>query len=447
MALGPAVWARAALGSHRSFLKGGPGGAMSLALGADSSGTGGWTLWASGARTGFSGHPGGFLVDGTMDATYLGVDGSLGSSGVIGVAVSRSRGGVDFESASSWIGEVDAELTVVYPYARWSPTARTDLWGMFGLGGGDVGMDGGGISVDTPGRLRMAAMGLRNELAHVGGVDLAVRADAFTVDMEADEVAGTIRAADGRAQRLRLTLDGSTAWALSSSSRLTPSVEVGARADGGHAETGVGMELGGGLAYTNARLGLDITAYGRWLAAHRDGHFGEWGGGMAVRRMPADPNRGLSFSLEPAWGEDASGVAALWEGRNLRRSGLRYGPEAEAWRPDRFDVEVAYGMDLPAGLGLLKPFGQLQMVGTDSRHVRVGTRMELAGGGDGDLRLRVAGRAARGDRRRRELRSRAELGGREPEGGGRAAHSVRRGHRHRRLGTAPEVRHALAVGR
>ena len=382
------------MGSGPAF---GNGGAVSLGLGGDGSGGRGWTLWGSGARTDFSGRPDGFSMDGSMDAAYLGVDRTLGSSGVFGVAVSRNQGGVDFADASHLAGDAEARLTTVYPYLRWSPTASTDLWGMVGLGRGDIGMDAGAMSIETPGRLRMAAMGLRNDLARVGALGLAVRADAFTVGMEADEVAGMVGAAEGRAQRARLMLDGSLDLALSSSSRLTPSVEVGARADGGDAETGPGMELGGGLAFANARLGLDIAARARWLAAHRDGHFGEWGGSMSVRRMPATPERGLSFSLEPAWGDDASGIAALWEGRSLRRGAFGYGlgPEnaAEPWRPDRLDMEVAYGAGLPGGLGSLRPFGRLMMMGEGSRHVRVGTRIELAGPGRelGGLALELLG--------------------------------------------------------
>ena len=395
------------MGSGPAF---GNGGAVSLGLGGDDSGGRGWTLWGGGARTDFSGRPDGFSMDGSMDAAYLGVDRTLGSSGVFGVAVSRNQGGVDFADASHLAGDAEARLTTVYPYLRWSPTASTDLWGMVGLGRGDIGMDAGAMSIETPGRLRMAAMGLRNDLARVGALGLAVRADAFTVGMEADEVAGMVGAAEGRAQRARLMLDGSLDLALSSSSRLTPSVEVGARADGGDAETGPGMELGGGLAFANARLGLDIAARARWLAAHRDGHFGEWGGSMSVRRMPATPERGLSFSLEPAWGDDASGVAALWEGRSLRRGAFGYGlgPEnaAEPWRPDRLDMEVAYGAGLPAGLGSLRPFGRLMMMGAGSRHVRVGTRIELASPGRergglalellGEQRARAGGAAVHG---------------------------------------------------
>ena len=375
----------------------GGGGLLALALGGEGSEAGHWTLWASGARTGFSGRADGFVLDGGVGSAYVGVDRRLGSNAVVGVAVSRNQGGMDAEETDSdWSGDMDTRLTTVYPYVRWSPGGKIDLWGMVGVGRGDVELDDGAESIRTDGGLRMAAIGLRSDMARMGPVGLAVRADAFAAGMTSDEVKDKAGAADGNAQRARLMLDGSADLALSRHSRLTPSVEVGARADGGDAETGPGMELGGGLAYANSRLGLEIGARGRWLALHGDEDFGEWGGTMSVRRLPANPGRGLSVSLESGWGEDASGVAALWEGRRTVGGGFgsggRSGEAADTWQPDLVEMEVAYGTGLPAARGSLRPFGQVRMTGAGSRDVRVGTRLDLAGEGEGGgLRLELRG--------------------------------------------------------
>ena len=369
---------------------------LSFTVGDKSSGTGRWAFWTTGATTNFTGRQGDLALDGRMGAAYLGVDRRLGSSGVVGVAVSRNQGGLDVASAQDLTGDVGARLTTVYPYLSWSPGEKTDIWGIVGLGRGKVDMNDGIGSVQTEGRLGMAAMGLRQDMADIGPVNLAVRADAFRVGMVADEVEGMTSDIEGRSHRARLMLDGSVDWPLSSSTRLTPSVEVGARADGGDAETGPGMELGGGLAYVDSRLGLDIATSGRWLTAHRDEEFGEWGGNVSIRRMPASPNRGLSISLESAWGADASGVHALWAGRNPGGSSLGTGLQSanagSAWHPDRVDLEVAYGKDLPAGRGSLQPFGQVLMNGAGSRHLRMGARVALGEAGDGGgVRLELLG--------------------------------------------------------
>ena len=380
------------LGGSRGLATGRP---LALSLGGGNGGARGWSLWASGARTDFAGRPAGFSADGTMSAAFVGVDHTLGAAGLFGVAVSRSQGDAGLDGASHWTGDVGTRMTTVYPYLRLAPGRGFDVWGMVGVGRGDVDIaDGAGV-FEADGSLEMAAAGLRGALARLGGFDLAVRADAFAVGMTTDEIAGGPGAAEGRAQRLRLLLDGRAHLRLSASSRLTPSFEVGARADGGDAEAGLGMEVGGGLAYANTRLGLDIAARGRWLARHEEEDFEEWGGNVSIRRVPTNPNRGLSLLVEPAWGEDASGVAALWEGRSLRRGdfGFGLGPEraADAWRPDRLDMEMAYGTGLLGRDHSLKPFGRLRLMGEGSRHTRVGTRLEFANAASSGLRLELLG--------------------------------------------------------
>ena len=430
------------------------GGLVSMALSGGQTGTGGWTLWASGARTDFSGRPGGFSVDGSMGAAFLGVDRTLGSSGVLGVAVSRNQGGVDLDDEGPWAGRVDARLTTVYPYARWSPTSGLDLWGIVGLGQGDVDLDDAGGDFRTDGRLRMAATGLRGDLARLGAVDLALRADAFTVGMEADGLAGSFEATDGQAQRVRLMLDASTDWRLSSFSRLTPSAEVGARLDGGDLERGPGMEVGGGLAFVNSRLGLDIAARGRWLAVHRDEHFGEWGGNLSIRRIPSEPNRGLSLSVEPSWGEDASGIMALWEGpepaaRRLRvragagagRGGLAarssgHGSVVRRGRVRRPRVAEAVRSTADDGCRLAPPAGGYgSRVGGHGRR-RAGQNAI----GAGRRAARPRGRDAQLRRRRRNRRPRAPDGRHRPG-------AVRRVQLRRRDGPTAPVRHQPAARR
>ena len=69
--------------------------------------------------------------------------------------------------------------------------------------------------------------------------------------------------------RVRVRLDGS--WAL------TPAVDIGLRHDGGDAETGFGLNVGGGGAYAVPARGLTGELNGRWLLAHSDDDFREWG--------------------------------------------------------------------------------------------------------------------------------------------------------------------------
>ena len=51
------------------------------------------------------------------------------------------------------------------------------------------------------------------------------------------------------------------------------------RHDGGDAETGTGIEIGGGLSYTDPASGLTVDAKARGLVAHEDAEWGAGGGG------------------------------------------------------------------------------------------------------------------------------------------------------------------------
>ena len=158
-----------------------------------------------------------------------------------------------------------------------------------------------------------------------------------------------------------------------------PSVELGARYDGGDAETGLGAELGGGLRYTHPGWGLDVAAKGRYLLVHEDAAFEQWSASLTARLQPPDGSgEGLSFALAPAWGSTASGVEALWgseAGGLTNRVGQR--TTAPGLVPDRVDVAVGYGVGLWDGRGLVTPFGEWGLTESGARRLRVGTRLAM----------------------------------------------------------------------
>ena len=156
---------------------------------------------------------------------------------------------------------------------------------------------------------------------------MALKADTFLTEMEAGADDRLPKTA-GDAQRLRLMVEGRTTWALSEDSHLTPVFEVGGRWDGGKAETDVGAEMGGGIAYAHTKLGLGIEA--RWwdLLAHQKSAFDEWGASLT-----------------------------LW--------------------PAQVEFDLGYGLVTHEGLGLLTIYGGLSLAGPDRRGVRLGGRIEL----------------------------------------------------------------------
>ena len=192
--------------------------------------------------------------------------------------------------------------------------------------------------------MRLAALGGRGaqmEADETGGIDLAMKADAFWVKTEPDPVSNEGRTT-ADASRMRLALDGSRAFAMEGRGTLTPGVELALRHNDGDAETGTGAELGWRVAWADPETGLSVEGSVRALITHEDSNYREWGASGAVRLDPAERGRGLSFSLAPVWGAASSGVDQLWSARDAR--GLAPGTAFEATQS--LQGEVGYGLGL-----------------------------------------------------------------------------------------------------
>ena len=125
--------------------------------------------------------------------------------------------------------------------------------------------------------------------------------------------AGRLAAATADVTRLRLALEGSWEASLWTGSSLRPAFEVGLRHDGGDAETGFGLEIGGGLALTDPVLGLSAEIRGHGLLTHREDGFRDHGVSGALRYDPQPWSElGLSLSVSPSWGVGQRGVESLW---------------------------------------------------------------------------------------------------------------------------------------
>ena len=335
-----------------------------------------WTLWGRGTASGFNGKPkDDFSMDGNVFTGYLGVDYRLQPNVLLGLAVAHSQGDVDYETTDVTKGDVDVTLTSILPYAHWSPRPGLGVWGLFGAGWGDLQLRDEAGKVKTDLEMLLGAVGARQEVLTWRQIDVALKADAFLTELEAgsdDRLPETA----GDAQRLRLIVEGRTAWALSEDSHLTPVFEVGGRWDGGKAETGVGAEMGGGLEYAHTKLGLGIEARGRYLLAHQKSAFDEWGASLTLRLDPGADKRGLWLALAPVWGAEASQVEQMWGSADV----LRANGEADTppgFSPAQVEFDVGYGMVTHEGLGLLTTYGGLSMLGPESHGVRLGGRLAL----------------------------------------------------------------------
>ena len=352
---------------------------------------GGWTFWGQANASGFKeGQPEDDLaLDGTVRSAYLGADYRFGAGPLVGLALSRTTSAIGFESGINGTGTVDARLTSLYPYAQWSPRAGLSLWGLVGAGRGTAALleDVTRREFATDIGMAMTAAGVRQRLTGL----LAVKADAFVVRTDAEEVrdlAGVV----ATVHRLRVASEIGGRWGLSTGSTITSRVELGARFDGGDAETGAGAEAGAGIGYAHEGIGLTVDVRGRALVAHQASSLRDWGASVAVRLRPSREAGGLSMTIEPTWGNAASDMAMLWrDGPAASATGAAGVPlgvpptsQAGAAGPlpsraataSRLRMEVDYAIVL-ADNGQLAPFGRWTAEGGAARRLNVGLRLSV----------------------------------------------------------------------
>ena len=320
-------------------------------------------------------------LDGEVTTGILGADAEWGRV-LAGVSVSVSEGEGTFDQPGVDQGKLESSLTGVHPYLRMAVSERVSAWGLLGYGMGDMTItqvaneNRDEVVTRTDIEMRLGAAGARGVLVEAdesGGFDLALRGDAFLVEMESKKAANTVATKAG-ASRLRLVLEGSRSFETGGGGWLTPALELGLRHDGGDAETGTGVEVGGSVRYADPGSGLSIEASARTLVAHEESGFEEWGASASVRLDPSASGRGLSLRIVPSLGAPSSGLDRLWSAGDAADL-AGYG-EFDAQQ--RLEAEVGYGLGGPSGLGVVTPYAGLGLASRDGRSWRAGARWQLA---------------------------------------------------------------------
>ena len=335
------------------------------------------TLWGRGAYSGFGGSANGLSLNGGMMTGMFGADYAIGRW-VVGLPLSHSRGDGSWHSVDRGAGNMASSLTGLYPYAGYELTERLSLWGTAGYGQGDLAlMMQDGESYHTAMDLTMAAVGARGNLVsarQAGGLSLAIESDALLVrtTSAAADPSGLLAAAVADVSRLRLGLEGSLDLALGGG-LLTPTVELGLRHDGGDAETGFGVEIGGGSVFVDAGRGLMAQVMVRGLVAHEAADFRDWRVSGSLRFDPTPSSElGPAVALTPSWGGSSSGGVAALLGRETL-AGLSANDAAAS---GRLDAEASYGLAVFGGRATGTPYlgvGQSEVF----REVSMGYRLEL----------------------------------------------------------------------
>ena len=336
------------------------------------------SFWSRGARSSFAGREEALSLGGDVRTMMVGADYAKGPL-VTGLSLSNSRGLGEYAGVTA--GQVASAVTGLYPWLGYTLSDRVSVWGVTGYGKGALTlMPGEGAALTSGLSMAMAAAGTRGALVAGGarGFELAFKADALWVGTSIDGVegpGGNVTATAAAVTRFRTGLEGSRGYTLAGRLSLRPSVEVGLRHDGGDAETGAGLDVGGGLVVSDASTGLTVDVRVRMLAMHQADGFSERGMALSLSYNPT-PSTPLGFTarVAPSWGGEAtSGAEAMW-GRETM-AGLAQNGGADG---TRLEAEVGYGLPVSRRFVGTPTFG----VGTSEmgRDYRLGYRLGALGG-------------------------------------------------------------------
>ncbi|MCY3623787.1 MAG: hypothetical protein OXH68_19025 [Gammaproteobacteria bacterium] len=360
------------------------GTAFQLA-GADEGPGPGFAAWGSFAADTFEGRSGGVRVDGDVTSGFLGAD--VGNARwLAGAAVSLSRGEGSWTSTASDSdagGDLESELASVYPYGQLALSETVKAWAMAGWGGGELtvterlaGQEPGPAHV-TGLSLVMGAFGVATEVISAedrDGLGVKVKSDAFwarTASDAARSAHGHLGAAEADISRLRLRIETARRFALAAGA-FTPAFELGARYDGGDAETGAGLEAGAKARYESARLSIEGGLH--TLIAHQEFGYEEWSASASLQLSPGPNGRGLSASLAPSWGSPGSGTNRLW-GVDDAQKLVEENHDVDMGR--RLSAQIGYGLGFPSVPGTITPFASMMLRDNAGRVWRAGARWRL----------------------------------------------------------------------
>ncbi len=300
-------------------------------------------LWIKGERSGFKGRRDDLSLDGEVSGVRLGAD--LDQNGqVFGLMLSRSSGDTDYRT-DSVSGRMKMELSAVTAFAGSNPVEDIHVWGALGVGDGSFTVSPGGVARKTGiDKWHLAAVGAEGDLpgsALLPKAQVGWRADAMWTRI-ASESSARVASLGGRVSRMRIAADAAWERMLANETVFRLDLSIALRHDAGDAETGMGLEVGGGfdLRMRNSVLSLDATA----LAAHDDSQYRNWGARLsyALDRSPTT-KRGLSVSVSQSLGGLSSGAASLLEPEAF--------PEAKAsGRERRWKAEAAFGISRGFGM-------------------------------------------------------------------------------------------------
>ena len=338
------------------------------------------SAWSCGDYRSLAGGTSGGPVDwdGKVVGLQAGADIRLHPDLLAGLAISLSNGTFHYNvgSGSAKVGGRHLlQLNGLHPYLAWQAFPHLTVWGTVGYFWGDLELADDAEGERRAGNARMGSgmLGLNGGLLEYGKTTVRIKGEVGIARFKIDDNSVGLGAAVSDLRRLRMAIESAHEQPLPTGGTLRPWAEVGLLHDGGDGETGVGLELGGGLRYQDQTKGLSAEAFGRRRMVHGDALPREWGAGAAFRVDPGPANLGFSATLTQSWGRTGSGLKRLWDqDQEDTASGITKG--------GRTELQLGYGFGTLGGSGVLIPNGAVTIGQGSSRSYRWGGQLEMGSG-------------------------------------------------------------------
>ena len=342
-----------------------------------------FSTWGCGDYRSLAGDGGGDAGawDGEAFSMQVGADAIVGRDLLAGVSLSQSRGSLDFDGpgrSGPAGGRYDLGLTGVHPYLGWWISPDLELWGTFGLAGGDLQVvdDAAGSSATSAATLASATVGINGRLLTYGAATLRLKGEGSLAQLDVSKGTGLFQGASANLQRLRLAAEVEYEHVIPDVGVLVPWGELGLRHEGGDGATGSSLELGGGLHYRNIEQGWNRG--GLWPLARGAGRRAAAG----ARIWLTVPLRSGDARLRPM-GEPDADLGRAGKQPCIRLWRRRHEPNWPCMTRSerRLDLEVGYGFPAFGGRAALAPYGAVSLENSDARGYRLGMRVSLGSSG------------------------------------------------------------------
>ena len=315
-------------------------------------------FWGQVSETDFSGTQHNIHTQGESRTLQIGADYSV-NDWMMGFSLlsSTTEG---FSQRQAIQERMESNITALVPYSA-KDLGDTRIWGALGFGQGTVSRYRENIKRnESDVTWQLLNIGANSEIKTTETVNLSLNTDALWVRTQSDE--SKQDHINPSISRIRAGLQSTWNHTLYNT-ELQPTFTIGARHDGGGAESGFGLYAGSGLRWTSPTVQIDIE--GQYLLSHQQEIEEKGFSASLIHDRTPHSDLGLSLSLSQRPSIALDGLDSWW----MAESVLTPSSSNNRWA-----IDAAYGLPAWDGLFTGIPYMGMGLDG-DSRDIQLGWRM------------------------------------------------------------------------